>query len=189
MSHVKVGKLIKLKDDQTVISLDLGDVIFNNTVPKILFEGSTVRQLHKGVKEVITGLISKGFKVIIISKIDPGDECRVSMNLFYHQIVPHLIKPEDVHFCYERKDKGEIAKRNKVTWHVDDRAEVLAAVHESEVPNKILFTASNNESEILKSKFLLDRVYSLNKLGFSIATNWEQVLLSIVCPSMRLPIT
>lgn len=148
-----------------VISLDLGHVIFNNLAEKIDFAGSEVRQLHKGAKEAIKELLKKGFKIIVISKIDQGDECKVSMSLFYHEIVPHLIKPEDVHFCYERIDKGPIAKENNVTWHVDDRVEVQESIHESGVLFKILFTKSNDESESL-----------IQRPGFFVAHSWSIVL-------------
>lgn len=159
-------------DHRIVISLDLGHVIFNNAASKIEFEGSSVRQLHKGAKEAIKELLEKGFKVIVISKIDRGDECRVSMSLFYHGIVPNLIKPEDVYFCYERKAKGPIAKAKNVFLHVDDRVEVQESIDESGIPYKILFTESNDESKSLTHMMRL----SVQPRGFRFAKNWDELM-------------
>lgn len=149
-----------------VIGLDLGDVLFDRVSPKIEFKGSELRQLHEGSLEFLQELAFLKSDVKIISRIDHGDECRVCMNLFGHGIVPELIRPENVRFCYKRIDKGPIALDEKVTIHIDDRLECLQSIHNCGIPHKVLFTMSNDESE---------QIPNYDIPGLKIARNWNDV--------------
>jgi hypothetical protein len=155
-----------MRKENMVISLDLGDVLFDRISPKIEYKGSELRQLHEGSLEFLQELAFSEIDLKVISRIDHGDECKVCMNLFGHGIVPELINPKDVRFCYKRIDKGPIALDEGVTIHVDDRLECLQSIHDCGVPYKVLFTMSNDESA---------QIPNYNIPGLRIAKNWDDV--------------
>ena len=62
--------------------------------------------------------------------------------------MPSIIDPANVRFCYRREEKGPIAKELGIQIYVDDRIEVLNAVHDVGVSLKILFTGVHDERAV-----------------------------------------
>jgi len=147
------------------ISIDLGDTLFNRQLPKTLQDKWSVRQLFPSAIEVIKDYKDAGWKISVISKIDPGAELRVGMNLIYHNIVPNIIDVDDVHFCYSRDAKGAIARDIGSDIHIDDRVEALNSVHNEGVKHKIIFIGGHDERNNLTLSFE----------GVHVAHDWEEV--------------
>jgi hypothetical protein len=120
-----------------------------------------------------------GHKLSVISKIDPYAEVRVSMSLVYHGIIPHIIDPAEVRFCYERKHKKNIAELTRPDLHIDDRVEPLTAVHQAGVRYKILFTGvADDRLENGKLEFGEND-------GLFVANTWEEI--DKIASSLSLP--
>jgi len=150
------------------IGLDIGDTVFNRTVPRITVDKGSAMQPCEGALEVISSLEALGHEFFVISKIGPGSEASVSLTMIYSGLVPKFVSPANVRFCYTRSDKGPILKSLGVDIHVDDRIEVLNAAHEAGIPHKILFVGirdDRNETECP----------AINFEGVYIAKNWIEV--------------
>ena len=157
----------------THISVDLGDTLFNRKAPKIQYGLNSVYTLFEYAQGVLRGLHNRGeCKISIISKIDHGAEARVILNLVHesHSLVPQIISVDDVHFCYGRSEKGEIAKSIGSQIHIDDRVEALHSTHECGVPHNILFIGGHDDRENT----------DINSKNFLVAHNWNDVLKLIM---------
>ena len=148
-----------------LISIDIGDTLINRKLKKIPVNEDLVSPIFKDAFKVLERQKKLKNRLAIISKIEPGEEPRLMLNLFYHKLVPKLISTKDVHFCFTRKAKGPVAKKIKSFVHIDDRIEALNAVHKAGVPNKILFVGSHDESKEFKPSFK----------NILVAKNWHEV--------------
>ncbi len=161
-------KLRNRDGKQPHIGLDLGDTVFNRRLPRIQIEKADAMQLCDGAMLVLISLLQKGCKLSVISKIDKGNEARVSYSLFHSGLVPNLIDPRDVAFCYTRKGKGPIAREKRISIHIDDRIEVLNSMHKSGVEHKILFTGIRDDRDEKDChKFVYNEVH--------IASTWIEI--------------
>ena len=129
------------------IALDIGDTLLNRLAPKNIEmpDGSLTYPLFPGVIEALEHLIGEGHKLVIISKINPGDNEKVFGYVRHHNIVPQLIQPKDVYFCHEWDEKGPIAKKINATVIVDDRVEVHNTMSRCEIPHRILFLEGHDD--------------------------------------------
>lgn len=153
-----------------VISIDFGDTLADRKKPKIPVGKGYVYELFEGAHGVLAGLAHTGDELALISKISLGDEARISLNLFHHNIVPYIIDPEKVRFCYSREAKGPIAEDLRSEVHIDDRVDCLNAVHSAGVKHKILFVGGfdRREEEI---PFTFGE-----SEGLYIARTWDEIL-------------
>jgi len=129
------------------ISVDLGDTVFNRSLPKVRVGKAEAFQLFPGALGILSGLAYAGHRISVISKIDRGAEARVSFSLFNAGLIPFIVDPNDVHFCFERSEKGAIASRIGTSVHIDDRIEGLNSIHEYGIPHKILYIGAHDERE------------------------------------------
>ncbi len=151
------------------ISLDLGRVVFNNALTRQPYGKTAVMQLMPDCLKILQQWSAAGQELSVISKIDPHTEARVTMSLVHAGILPFLIDPAEVRFCYERKDKGPIAAMTKPLVHIDDRVEPMEAIHAAGVPYKILFTGlGDSRDEFGPLSFG-------EKEGLFIAKDWQEV--------------
>lgn len=151
------------------ISLDLGKVLFDNGAQRIPFGKNTVCRITSAALPVLYKWSHLGYRLSVISKIDPECEARVTMSLVYAGIVPHIIDPAEVRFCYERSHKGAIAAKTTPDIHIDDRVEPMNSIHRAGVRWKIFFI-----------EFHDDRVNTGPLCfgpdqGLFIARNWEDI--------------
>lgn len=149
------------------IGLDLGDTVFNRNVPKIEVGKGLAMQPCEDAIDIISNLESVGHELFVISKIGPGSEARVCVSLTHSGLVPKIISPSNVRFCFTRSEKGPILKDLQIDVHVDDRIEVLNAAHESGVVNKILFVGVRDERNEAESPLVCFE-------GLHIAKNWKE---------------
>lgn len=79
-----------------------------------------------------------GQRICIVSKCGPKVEEKTRLWLAHHKILDALgLDARALHFCRERRDKGPICKRLRVTHFIDDRMDVLT--HLTSVPHRFLF--------------------------------------------------
>ena len=122
-----------------IIAIDIGHTLFG---PK---DTTGERELFPGVIESLSTLQKLGHKLIIISKIPHGDETEVFNRVMKKGIVPQFVKEEDVHFCYEREEKGPIAKELSVDVMIDDRVQVHDVMSINNIPHRILFLEGHDD--------------------------------------------
>jgi hypothetical protein len=95
---------------------------------------------------VIAELVKRGDTVFIISKVTSEQKVRAEKWLndvdFYNQTG---VKPENVYFCFERRDKCLFVKALNINVMIDDRAEVMA--HISPLVVKFLISPEADEYE------------------------------------------
>lgn len=151
-----------------IIGIDLGDTAFDRTKSRIEVGKTQAIQLCDGAFETIQYLSSRGHDFVVVSKIDLGQEARVSFSLFHSGLVPLFINPENVRFCYKRGDKGQILKELGAMIHVDDRIETLNSAHDSGIPHKILFTGVHDERKE-------DGSPQVEFEELMVATSWREV--------------
>jgi hypothetical protein len=151
------------------IGLDLGDTVFDRTKPRIMLDGNRLTQLCEGSFEAITSLSEKGYPLYVVSKIDENTETRVMLSLRYAELMPDILDPENIQFCFSREAKGPILREHEIDIHVDDRIEVLNAAHKAGVPCKILFIAVRDDRESLYAP-------KKNFEELHIAVTWQDVL-------------
>lgn len=152
-----------------IISIDFGDTLADRKRPKIPVGKGWVYKLFGGAQGVISGLAYAGHKLAIISKINPGAEARISLNLSHHGITPFIIDPEKVRFCYSREVKGPIARELGVDVHIDDRVDCLNAIHLAGIKHKILFIGGEDR-RVEGIPFTFGE-----SEGLLIARNWDEV--------------
>jgi len=128
------------------ISVDLGDTLFMQAASRLTVGKGQARQLFGGAFGLLSGLVYEGAKVSVISKIDPGQHTGAAFSLFHCGLVPHIIAPEDVHFCFQRSEKGSIAEKIGSQVHIDDRIHCLNAVGAVGIEHLILFTGGHDET-------------------------------------------
>lgn len=148
------------------ISIDMGDTLMDRNGGKFPFGKDFVYPLFNDAKGVLAGLAHVGHKLTIISKIDQGQEARVTLTLLYHNLVPYLISARSVRVCYSREGKGVHARELLSDIHIDDRVEALNAVHAVGVRHKILFTKAHDDR----------KSHTLSFKGVFVAKNWIEVM-------------
>ncbi len=150
------------------ISLDLGDTVFNRSLPRLKFGCGEVMQLFSGCLGVLAGHVTQARdELFVICRIDPGQEARVCTSLIHAGLMPNLIDPRNVRFCFNRSDKGKIGSEMGVHVHIDDRVEVLNSMHNAGVKYKILFTGAHDDRKENGELAFKD--------GLFIVKDWQEV--------------
>lgn len=122
------------------LGLDFGNTISYRP------EGSERVYLPDSIR-VITRLIGKifGINAYIISKVLPGEDEMVldflKKNDFWNKVG---ISPDNIRFCRERHEKAPIARDLGITHMIDDRTEVLYAMH-GIVPHRIAINPTKEQ--------------------------------------------
>jgi len=79
---------------------------------------------------IIRALVNRGDTVFIISKVTSEQKVRAERWLdnedFFNQTG---VKPDNVYFCFERRDKCLFVKALDINIMIDDRAEVMANIN------------------------------------------------------------
>jgi hypothetical protein len=151
-----------------IIGLDLGNTIFDNTREKISFFKGTSHVLCIDALDVLNQFVLKGHELVVVSKIDLGSEARVTFSLVHMGLMPQLIDPNKVRFCYRREDKGAILREFGAHVIIDDRIEVLNVAHASGVAHKILFTGVRDDRNEVEST-------PVSFGGLQIVKSWKEV--------------
>lgn len=141
------------------IAIDIGHTLFG---PK---DTTGERELFPSVIESLSTLQRLGHELIIISKIPHGDKTKVLNRTIKKGIVPSFVAEGDVHFCYEREEKGPIAKQLGVDVMIDDRVQVHDIMAANEIPHRILFLEGHDDRKF----------YTLNTSVIE-AHNWCEVV-------------
>lgn len=152
-----------------IIGIDIGGVIISrsndNTDTSFFGHNFLNTSAVEGAFDAIAGLAKDGFEVHLVSKCGANVEQKTRTWLAHHNFYEvTTVKPSDVHFCRERKDKAEICRKLSVTHFVDDRLEVLSYLES--VDHLYLFNAV--EAEVQKHSGHLrtvTRVEEWNKLA------------------------
>jgi len=133
-----------------VIAIDVGDTLLDRSMGKIvrMESGRLTYPTFPCAIETMEAIKRAGHKMVIISKIDPGAEAKVTEYLVHHQIRPDLVDYEDLVFCYDRAEKGPIAKRLGVDVIIDDRVQVHNSMAASDIPHRILFLGGHDDRDI-----------------------------------------
>jgi hypothetical protein len=93
----------------------------------------------EGAFEALRRLRPKFDKVVLVSRVDAGQDEKIVRWLNWHRFWQQTgISDEDLYFCAKRSDKAAICRRLQVTHFVDDRSEVLWHLRE-DVNNLYLF--------------------------------------------------
>lgn len=114
-----------------IIGIDFGNTIF--------YKENEIKIVFPDALRVIRRMTSdSNMEVHIISKVDDEQEKRarqwISDTSFLQEVG---LSMDHIHFCWERKDKADIARALNLTHHIDDRPEVM--LHLSIGINKYLF--------------------------------------------------
>jgi hypothetical protein len=120
-------------------NIDTLGLDFGNT---IAFKKDGVTIPLPNALRVIARLISERFhtNAHIVSRVSPGGDVKVLRLLTEYNFFEITGLPQrNLHFCFERHEKGPICKRLRITHHIDDRPEVMA--HLTTVPGRILMNA------------------------------------------------
>ena len=105
-----------------------------------------------------------GPRICIVSKCGPRVEEKTRLWLAHHNLLETLgLDGRALHFCRERRDKGPICKRLRVTHFIDDRMDVL--VHLTSVPHRFLFGPQKAGA---------------NADGVTRAENWEDIARALL---------
>ena len=155
------------------IVVDVGDTLLNRLMKNVLMvNGNYTYPLFDGAIDALELLTQQGHTLIIISKIDQGDEGKVTSYLTHHEIVPRFVKPENLHFCYEREAKGPIAQSLGADVIVDDRAQVHNSMERFGIQGRILFLGSRDDRQefeltvpVLEAKNWLEVMKHVNSLS------------------------
>ncbi len=104
---------------QRSVGIDLGNTVF--------YRKDGIKVVYDDAFRVLCRLTDDEYvDIFIISKVTPEEEKSAikwfdEVNFFTET----GIKPEQVHFCRERKDKAVIAEKVGLSHHIDDRPEVM----------------------------------------------------------------
>ena len=145
----KIKKTIGLDLDDTIIDHDPNRKILARKTGLPMFDDSLKKDLYaemalssppiKNSLEVIKNLIGNGHRVIIVSRNKTPRFSRQWLKRYLPEI-----KPRNIFFVKEDKDKVKICRQEKVTFFVDDRTEVLKALDKNIV--KIFFNRRKRPS-------------------------------------------
>lgn len=154
-----------------IIALDIGDTLINRFKPREISmkDGGTTYPLFRGVIEGLRVLHKAHHELIIISKINPGDNEKVTRYVQHHAITPQFVGTKGIHFCHEWDEKGPIAKRLGVNVIVDDRVQVHNTMATCDIPHRILFTEGHDDRN---NQTLTTSVIE--------ARNWREVVRQIM---------
>jgi hypothetical protein len=155
------------------IAIDIGDTLLDRSTKNVLMStGNYTYPLFDGALDALDLLIQQGHTLVIISKIDQGDEEKVISYLVHHEIISYYVRPENLHFCYERDAKGPIAQSLGVDVIVDDRVQVHNAMERFGVNGRILFTEGHDDRQefeltasVLPAKNWLEVIKHINNLS------------------------
>lgn len=155
-----------------VLGIDFGNTIVRRVAAgeKHLFlsEGEMFQQ--DNAYNCIIRLISERFgadNVHLISKVSETGEARVREWLRANDFFLTGFNMDNLHFCRERRDKGEICKRLGVTHMIDDRPEVMVSCS-GIVRWKYLFRPSPRDVDQFKAELL-------QMTGLKTVTSWWDV--------------
>jgi hypothetical protein len=165
------------------VGLDLGGTLFNRKAEKADFgEGDAKAHtwpLFFRAKQTLEDLLRRGCKFSVISKIDPGAQDRTLRALIAHGLMGPdcvIVSKRDVHFCFNRADKGDIARQVEIDVLVDDRSECHDAAFRAGVPRGIIYLEEGDDR----------LVHPLQVARPIAAYNWSDVA-ALICGFMRLP--
>jgi hypothetical protein len=155
------------------IVIDVGDTLLNRLVKNVLMaNGNYTYPLFDGALDALELLTQQGHTLIIISKIDRGDEEKVTSYLTHHGIVPRFVKPENLHFCYEREAKAPLAKELGVDVIIDDRVQVHNTMERFGIEGRILYLGSRDDRQefeltvpVLEARNWLEVMKHINRLS------------------------
>jgi len=110
-----------MNDDRMRIGIDLGWTVKGH-------KPSNERDLPAPDSfRVISELIKRGDIVYIISKVNSEQKARCETWLKHHDFFNKTgVKPENLYFCFERKDKTLFVRALNIKIMIDDRPEVMA---------------------------------------------------------------
>jgi hypothetical protein len=137
-----------------VIAIDIGDTLLDRSRGKTvqMEDGNFTYPLFNGAIEALNQMTQAGHTLYIISKIDRGDEGKVTSYLTHHKIIPQLIPPNNLYFCYEREAKAAIAKRLCLDIIIDDRVQVHNAMVSAVATVRFLFLESHDDRQEFELK-------------------------------------
>lgn len=132
------------------LGVDIGGVLKPHRVPET--EPRFVTSLETtapvpGSLDTLRRLASGGFgpRVWVVSKCREENEEPLRAWLGRNGFLDNaLVIPTDVHFCRERADKAEIARRLGLTHFVDDRPEVMS--HMDPAIHRVLFQPDRDDA-------------------------------------------
>jgi 5'(3')-deoxyribonucleotidase len=144
------------------LGIDLGNTIVRNQT------GSGSKDPYPDAFETILKLTKLFGLVCIVSRVNAEQEVRARAWMKDYNFAERTgIKPEDVHFCLERYDKGIIAKKLRLTHFIDDRPEVMHHL-DSDI-RKILFAPKPEDVQ----KFNHNHLEQVN--------SWKEVEQKFLC--------
>ncbi len=123
------------------IGIDLG-----YTIKGVRSDGHSDRIAPDSFR-VISELVKRGDNVFIISKVTSEQKGRAEIWLknvdFFNQTG---VNPQNVYFCFDRRDKALFVKALDIQIMIDDRAEVM--VHLSPLVVKFLINPETDDYDI-----------------------------------------
>lgn len=140
------------------IGIDIGGVLREKRVVAQARRSNNFVQLpNPYVLQAVRKIVKKFGRnnVYIVSKCPEETETAMLEWLNSNGFIDQMgIDPRQIYFCRLRSDKVVIAKKLKLTYFIDDRAEVLESM-KGVVPRRIMYSASgdyefSNDSEIAK---------------------------------------
>lgn len=145
MKRAKAARAAKSDALSEMLGVDVGGVL----VDRIRADGSDTsffsdRFLETPAVEGAFDTLARlgrerfGQRICFVSKCGPKVEEKTRLWLAHHGVLDALgLDVRALHFCRERRDKGPICKRLRVTHFIDDRMDVLAYI--TSVPHRFLF--------------------------------------------------
>ena len=119
--------------------------------------------------QVISALIKRGDNVFLISKVNSTQKIDVERWLietdFFNQTG---VKPENLYFCFERRDKAIFVKALEIEMMIDDRTEVMANL--SPIVVKFLLDPEPSEYEQHKA----------NLTNCKVVRHWQDIGAAIL---------
>ena len=117
---------------------------------------------------VISELVRRGDLVYIISKVNSEQKARCEKWLETHDFFDKTgVKPENLYFCFERKDKAIFVKALGIKIMIDDRPEVMAHLDFDVVK----FLINPDEADMIQHKDQL--------INTKIVKNWLEIAQSL----------
>lgn len=122
---------------------------------------------------VVRHLVNQGHNVFLISKVNSRQKEDVERWLenvnFFNETG---VKPENLFFCFERKDKGIFVKALDIDIMIDDRAEVMA-----HLPARVTkFLLNPEEDDLNHHRAALTKVFMVSDWMEIERLLWEQHL-------------
>ncbi|HVI42695.1 MAG TPA: hypothetical protein VM577_18810 [Anaerovoracaceae bacterium] len=134
--------------------VDIGNVLVENFNIKITDPSQVTWENVKGNGRLVPGAI-EGLKLLIdkvgaenvwiVSKVSPIQQMVSELVLKELQVCERTgMRPEQIRFCLERKDKAPIIKELQLEGHIDDRGEVIDSL-QNFLPCPIWFAPSQKD--------------------------------------------